>query len=63
VLSCFSTREFVDVMMLKLGSYADRLTQTVLQVLLLALKSNTSRVTVSYDQFKNSLQPHGVVLS
>ena len=63
MLGCFSSREFVEIMMLKMGSYNDRLTQAALQVLILAVKSNQSKLTVGHEQLKFSLQPHGLVLS
>lgn len=63
VLGCFASREFVDILLLKLGGYDDRLTHVILQILLLTVQHHHSKLTVAYQHLKAALQPHAVVLS
>lgn len=62
VLSCLSCREFVDVMMLKLSGYNNRLTEVAVSVLLQLIQANDNRLTVGHEQLKAALLPRVQIL-
>lgn len=48
--------------MLKLAGYQDRLTEAVLQILILIVRANSSKLTLGYSQLRTNLNPHAAVL-
>lgn len=63
VVGCLSCPEFVDVLLLKLGGCASRLTEAALAVLLQLVLANQNRLTVGHEQLKAALGSRAPLLA